>query len=67
MSRHNLYMFRCDERLTQKEMAVKMGVTRQTYANVENGKRSGNSEFWDALQKAFDIPDSEMYTLMKIE
>lgn len=67
MSRHNLYMFRCNLKMTQEEMATATGVTRVTYSNVENAKRSGSPEFWNALQKAFDVPDSEMYTLMKIE
>ena len=67
MERHNLYMFRCDKRLTQAEIAATIGVSRQVYAYVEKGKRSGNQAFWDGLQKAFNIPDTEMYALQKLK
>jgi transcriptional regulator with XRE-family HTH domain len=67
MGRHNLYLLRCDEKLTQEEMAKKMGVCRATYAMVERGERSGSGEFWKKLQIEFGVPDAEMYSLMKIE
>lgn len=67
MVRHNLYMFRCDKRLTQAQIAAEIGVSRQVYAYVEKGKRSGNQAFWDNLQKAFNVPDTEMYALQKLE
>lgn len=67
MSRHNLYMFRCDKRLTQAEIADKIGVSRRGYANVENGKRGGTAEFWAAVQREFNVPDEEMYALMKLK
>ena len=67
MTRHNLYMFRCDKKLKQSEIAEKIGVSRATYSFVERGIRSGTQDFWNGLQKAFDIPDSEMWKLQKIE
>lgn len=67
MSRHNLYMFRCERKLTKGSMAKRTGVCRTTYTNIENGKRDGSHEFWNALQREFDVPDSEMYILMKNE
>ena len=48
-------------------MAEKIGVSRATYGYVENGNRSGNAEFWGNLQKAFDVPDEDMYKLMKLD
>ena len=48
-------------------MAEKIGVSRATYAFVENGKRSGNADFWNNLQKAFDVPDSDMWQLQKLD
>lgn len=51
-----LKQFRCDMGLTQAEIAEKTGVKRQTYGNVEQGRRTGTVEFWQALQHAFNIP-----------
>ena len=67
MTRHNLYIFRCDRKLKQSEIAKKIGVSRATYSFVERGERSGSFEFWSGLQKAFDVPDSEMWKLQKLE
>lgn len=67
MGRHNLYMFRCNLKLTQAEFAARIGVCRATYSFIERGIRSGTAEFWAAIQREFDVPDSEMYNLMKVE
>ena len=67
LTRHNLYVFRCDKKLKQSEMAEKTGVSRRTYGLVENGKRDGSQMFWSNLQREFDVPDSEMYSLMKLD
>lgn len=48
-------------------MAEKLEVCKATYNFVETGKRQGNTEFWQNLQKAFDVPDEEMFKLMKCE
>lgn len=65
MDRHNLYMLRCDNKLTKGEMAAKTGVSRTTYSLIEKGDRDGSQEFWSAVQREFNVPDSEMYLLMK--
>lgn len=62
-----LKQFRIGLHLKQSEMAKKMGVGRTVYGYVERGKRSGTLEFWNALQKAFDVPDSEMWKLQKLD
>ena len=67
MERHDLYLFRCDKKLTQAEMAKKIGVSRATYSFVERGKRSGSGEFWMKFQKAFNIPDTEMLKYQKLK
>lgn len=67
MTRHNLYMFRCDKKLTKGEMAEKTGVSRTTYRNIEIGKSGGSQAFWGNLQREFNIPDEHMYSLMKKE
>jgi DNA-binding XRE family transcriptional regulator len=60
-------MFRCNHKLTQAEMAVKIGVCRATYSFIERGIRSGTAEFWAKLQSVFNVPDEDMYKLMKLE
>lgn len=67
MVRHNLYMFRCENKLTKGGMAKRTGVSRTTYTNIESGKRLGTKSFWDNLQREFNIPDEKMYSLIKTE
>ena len=67
MGRHNLYMLRCDRKLTKREMAIKTGVSRTTYTLIENGERDGSQAFWKSVQHEFGVPDSEMYLLMKTD
>ena len=63
--RTNLKLFRVKNGLSQEDIAFKIGCGRATYASVETGKRNGTNSFWLALQKAFSIPDSEMWGLIK--
>ena len=63
--RKNLKLFRTNRFLSQQEIADKIGCTRSTYSSIESGKREGRKYFWKRLQAAFDIPDEEMYGLMK--
>ena len=65
--RYTLYMFRCSHRMTQQEIADKIGVDRMTYSAIENGKRDGSMRFWNALKKAFNLEDAELMELMKVE
>lgn len=62
-----LKQFRIGVHLKQSEMAEKTGVCRTTYGFIEKGKRDGSAEFWANLQKAFNVPDEQMYQLMKID
>lgn len=65
--RNGLYMFRHAKRLSQAEMAEKIGCNRATYAAIEIGKRDGRMAFWNSLKKAFNISDAEIGGLMKID
>lgn len=67
MDRHNLYMFRCDKKLTQEEIGAECGVSRSTYANIEQGRRDGSMKFWDAFQERFNLSDDELRKLRKRE
>lgn len=66
MERHNLYLFRCDKKLNQAEMAEKCGVSRVTYGFIENGKRGGSQDFWNKLQEVFDLTDEKTRQLQKL-
>jgi DNA-binding XRE family transcriptional regulator len=44
-------------------MADRIGVPRIKYARIENGTAAGKLEFWETLQKAFGIPNEEMWAL----
>lgn len=63
--RTNLKIFRIKKRFSQGEMSEIIGCSRATYAAIENGARCGRQTFWKDLQKAFMLPDSEMWLLMK--
>lgn len=63
--RNGLYMFRHGKRLSQREMADKIGCNRATYAAIEIGKRNGRMTFWNDLKKAFNVSDEEIGGLMK--
>lgn len=65
MARTNLKLFRVKLKMSQEEFANKIGYQRATYSAIESGKRSGRQQFWRDLQKAFNIPEAEMWELMK--
>lgn len=65
--RESLYLLRCKHKLTQAEFAAKCGITCRGYQNIEWGIRQGSAEFWAAVQREFNVPDAEMYALMKLE
>lgn len=48
-----------------EKMALKIGCPLTTYSSIEKGNRNGRIKFWLDLQKAFDIPDSELCGYMK--
>ena len=65
--RLNLKVFRVKHGMTQEKIAERIGHTRASYSAIEAGKRNGREAFWNALQKAFNIPDAEMWALKKNE
>ena len=65
--RMNLKVFRVKKNLSHEEIAKRIGFSRAAYSAIEAGKREGRQAFWNALQKAFDIPDAEMWALKKNE
>ena len=65
--RNGLYMFRHGMRLSQAEMANKIGCNRATYAAIEIGARNGRMTFWNKLQKAFGVSDADIGALMRVD
>lgn len=63
--RTNLKVFRVARNLKQEEIASKIGISRAHYAAIEIGQRDGTYKFWSNFQKAFNVPDAEMWGLMK--
>lgn len=64
--RRNLIIFRAKHGLNQQEMARRIGVSRSTYSEIENAKRNCSPSFLVKLQEAFNVPDEEMWALMKV-
>lgn len=64
--RRNLTVLRAKHGLTRAKMADKIGVSRSTYSEIENGKRECSLSFLNKLQATFDIPDSDMWELTKV-
>lgn len=65
--RTRLKLFRVKHKLTQEQIADKIGYGRMTYANVENGKRNPSKNFCEALGKAFGLSLSKVSELMIID
>ena len=63
--RKNLKVFRAKQDLTQAEFAKKLNYSRSQYALIERGDRNGTQAFWNTLQNIFNVPDAEMWELMK--
>ena len=61
--RKNLKLLRIENDLTQAEMAARLGVTRTTYCNIENGKSKGSITFWLCVKRVF--PEIDIEELIK--
>ena len=53
--------------LTQQKAAEKIGITRNAYMQIEYGTRAGTFSFWQKFQKAFNVPDNEMWGYIKYD
>lgn len=52
--------FLCDE-MTQKELAKKVGVTRQTILAIEKGKYSPSLDLAFQIAHVFDVPLTDVF------
>lgn len=62
-TRHELKMLRVKNRLTQQQLADKLGVSVSTYNLIEAGKRRGSQKFWEQLQREFNLEGGEVWEL----
>lgn len=53
--RNMLKELRCKAELTQKQLADRIGCTRENYAMMENGKSDGSIKLWIAIQRELNI------------
>ena len=65
--RTELKVLRTRHKMTQGEFADKLGLNRANYAMIEIGKRNGTMAFWNKIQTTFNIPENDMWSLMKNE
>lgn len=63
--RTNLKVLRVKNNLSQQAAADSLGVSRETYVSVENGKRDGSLKLWFSIQNVFNVPGAEMWELMQ--
>ena len=61
--RTDLKVLRVKNKLTQQQLANKLGVSVVTYNLIEQGKRNGSKDFWAKLQKLFKLADGELWQL----
>ena len=63
--RTKLKCFRIEHGLKQSEMAERLGLSRIAYGCIERGERDTFSKTWEKLQDIFNIPDAEMWGIIK--
>lgn len=63
MKNKALVKLRVDHDLTQPKAAERLGVGLTTYNLIENGKRRGSVEFWQAVQREFKLKDGEIWKI----
>lgn len=55
--RKKLIFWRIDQRLKQKEVAEKLGVTLAHYSNLERGETNPSYELLSRFRKVFNVKD----------
>lgn len=65
MERTELKLFRIRQKLTQEQIAEKLGYSRGHYARFENGDADMTLRFLQALQTAFKISFEEAKEVAK--
>lgn len=64
MERTELKVLRIKHKMTQKDVAQKLGISIAAYSFIESGKRNGSIETWSKLQKIYNLTGEETWNLM---
>ncbi len=67
MKNKGLVKLRIDHDLTQKKIAEICGITAGAYNLIENGKRRGSKEFWQALKNYYNLDGEQIWKLQNPE
>ena len=65
--RTNLKVFRIMQKLTQHDMAARLGYERAYYGHVERGFQDGSAAFWERMQNAFELTDKKIQELRELD
>lgn len=60
-----LYMLRVKRCWSQEAAAERLGIPLASYKLIEQGKQEGKPRTWLKVQKTYNIPDEDMWTLIK--
>lgn len=61
MSDYQLIFARKKKKLTQAQLADKLGLSRNTIVNIENGRHRSNKELMTAIYKAVGLDYKDAY------
>lgn len=53
--RENLRRARLDKKMTQQQVAEKLGISLRYYQRIESGENGGSFEAWDALEDLLGV------------
>ena len=61
--RNNIRMYRGKYKMTQKDLSIKLGVSRQTINSIENNKYFPSLELGLKLSKIFECKVDDLFSL----
>ena len=64
---NNVHKYRKIKKLTQEELALQVGVTRQTIISIEQGKYIASLPLALKIAKIFDVSVEEVFSLEEEE
>lgn len=60
-----LFVLRKERNWNQADVAEKLGIPTNLYADIEKGKTASKPKTWAKIQELYNIPDSDMWGLIK--